>query len=74
MGIYDDGLSCWERNKRGLAPENAGETKVELKSEKVEGAKGEVVVEAKVEKPVEKAKAAKTEVKKSFVDKVKGKK
>lgn len=25
MGIYDSGLSCWERNQRGLAADHAGE-------------------------------------------------
>lgn len=25
MGIYDSGLSCWERNQRGLPADHAGE-------------------------------------------------
>lgn len=39
MGIYDSGLSCWERNKRSLPNDNAGK-----------GILGEVVNDGKVVK------------------------
>ncbi len=69
MGIYDDGLSCWERNKIGLAPENAG-TNPEEVPEKVVVEK--VAVETKVEPPKKTPK--KTPEKKNLLGKFKGKK
>ena len=39
MGIYDEGMSCWERRKAKLPPENAGKIVI-----------GEVINDEKVAK------------------------
>lgn len=62
MGIYDSGLSCWQRRKLGLSQDNAGKTVQQeeiptppVAEELVEEKKEEVVVKKPVPKRKPKA-------------------
>lgn len=65
MGIYDSGLSCWERNQRGLPPDHAGEGSIDEINELISKIESDVVPEEEEQPEVDKPKAKANPKKKS---------